>query len=78
MTTRTPGEDEYQIKPLNLLAFPKDKPPICCMSDKPATVQLITPHSNFYYVSHEVAEQVLAIVVLKHLFVFRHIATMFP
>lgn len=46
-----------RITPLNRLAFPKNKIPICELSGQPATVACTTPHVTLYYATEEQAEQ---------------------
>lgn len=50
-------EVEYEVKKLNLLAFPRDVFPICEMTGGHATVQLVTQFGQLYYASEEYAEQ---------------------
>lgn len=58
-TTRGRGSQQpvYRITPLNRLAFPKGKMPICELSGQPATVACTTPTITLYYATEEQAEQ---------------------
>lgn len=48
---------EYEIQPLNLLAFPRNVNPKCELTGFPATVQLVTPYCTLLYANEQVAEQ---------------------
>ena len=48
---------EYEIQPLNLLAFPRNVSPKCELTGFPATVQLVTPYCSIFYSNEQVAEQ---------------------
>ena len=48
---------DHDIKPLNLLAFPKNEQPICELTGVKAVVNLITPSCTMFFASHELAEQ---------------------
>eukprot|EP01041_Mallomonas_annulata_P002009 gene2009-3905_t len=50
-------EVEYEIRKLNLLAFPKNQHPKCELTDAPATVQLVSPYCTLYYLSEAHATQ---------------------
>lgn len=58
-TTQGRGSQQpvYRITPLNRLAFPKGKMPICELSGQPATVACTTPTITLYYATEEQAEQ---------------------
>jgi tetratricopeptide (TPR) repeat protein len=55
--TSVKKKDVMEIKKLNLLAFAKSDHPVCELTGKNATVQLITPQASFYYATEEVALQ---------------------
>ena len=40
------SEQEFEIKKLNLLAFPRNQHPKCELTDAPATVQLVTQYCS--------------------------------
>lgn len=50
-------EKEYEIRKLNLLAFPRDQHPKCELTGDAATVQLICPHCTLYYANDSLAQQ---------------------
>lgn len=55
--TKKAETSEYEVKPLNLLAFPRDFTPICELSGERASVQLVTEFGSMYYASELAAEQ---------------------
>jgi len=59
------NNEEYEIKPLNLLAFPRDFSPICELSGEKAKVQLITPYGTMFYASDLAAEQAWQGIIKK-------------
>jgi hypothetical protein len=51
-------EQAYTITALNLLAFPRDRQPICELTGMRATVQLACANCTLFYATDELAEQV--------------------
>uniref|UniRef100_A0A6V1NX31 Uncharacterized protein n=1 Tax=Heterosigma akashiwo TaxID=2829 RepID=A0A6V1NX31_HETAK len=51
------ADQDYRIEPLNTLAFPKGRLPVCELTGLPARVQCITTHITLYYATEEHAEQ---------------------
>jgi len=49
--------EQYRIEPLNTLAFPKGKLPLCELTGLQARVQLVTNHITLYYATEEHALQ---------------------
>eukprot|EP01038_Epipyxis_sp_PR26KG_P014480 gene14480-19437_t len=56
---------EYQIKRMNLLAFPRNNYPICELTGERAQVELITPFITLHYMSEELADQAWHGIVKK-------------
>ncbi len=50
-------ESDHEIKPLNMLAFPKNELPICELTGAKAVVNLIAPNCQMFFASYELAEQ---------------------
>lgn len=51
-------EQAYTITALNLLAFPRDRQPVCELTGMRATVQLTCSNCTLFYATDELAEQV--------------------
>lgn len=51
------SNDKFSLRKLNPLTFAKSEFPICELSGKVATIELITPQLTFYFANKEIAEQ---------------------